>query len=429
MKSCGFEQVALKLSAVEQWSSMEKGLCPARVPGHGSVGGTVARESALRSAGTPLSRVRTPSPAPWPDGGPESLNHLAVDWLYTQTKPSRSCYDALRESDPTGQNGKTKIQILQLKRIKMSALVKVILSVNKNLKPRCFRIFLVLATSMVSVLYLLFIREDPSILKNINSRDWQPPKECTFPSSDPFDPSLEGVIKKHPPVDCSNETLNIVYMDKYVLKLNSTKLKQMKMMGAKFSHCRYKEIARKKGSDKAFEYTWFRWRYNRAEFVDQINEAFIWTDARKIGYRTGMMLDAYDLTAFHYQKKGFKVSPVDYYQRATVIASSRDRLMRSRDNHCIGDIPEVTQVQDYWLQMVSTFGKNRSTPFFAYSFATRFTHDDSDYAYKGDVVYYKFLQDLVATDSLDNTVIVWFSDHGPRFGPIRSVWTTMLLFS
>ncbi|GFO38939.1 hypothetical protein PoB_006544400 [Plakobranchus ocellatus] len=33
----------------------------------------LACESALRSAGTLLSRVRAPLPAPWPDGGPESL--------------------------------------------------------------------------------------------------------------------------------------------------------------------------------------------------------------------------------------------------------------------------------------------------------------------------------------------------------------------
>ncbi|GFO29218.1 hypothetical protein PoB_005572300 [Plakobranchus ocellatus] len=39
----------------------------------GGVGGTVASESALTSAGTLLSRVRTPPPAPCPDGGPESL--------------------------------------------------------------------------------------------------------------------------------------------------------------------------------------------------------------------------------------------------------------------------------------------------------------------------------------------------------------------
>ncbi|GFN90778.1 hypothetical protein PoB_001728400 [Plakobranchus ocellatus] len=37
------------------------------------VGGTVASESALRSAGILLSRVRAPPTAPWPVGGPESL--------------------------------------------------------------------------------------------------------------------------------------------------------------------------------------------------------------------------------------------------------------------------------------------------------------------------------------------------------------------
>ncbi|GFN83493.1 hypothetical protein PoB_000999900 [Plakobranchus ocellatus] len=39
----------------------------------GGVGGTVASESALRSAGALLSRVRALPSAPWPDGGPESL--------------------------------------------------------------------------------------------------------------------------------------------------------------------------------------------------------------------------------------------------------------------------------------------------------------------------------------------------------------------
>ncbi|GFN91701.1 eukaryotic translation initiation factor 3 subunit f [Plakobranchus ocellatus] len=39
----------------------------------GNVGGTVASESALRSAENLLLRVRAPPPAPWPDGRPESL--------------------------------------------------------------------------------------------------------------------------------------------------------------------------------------------------------------------------------------------------------------------------------------------------------------------------------------------------------------------
>ncbi|GFO48917.1 hypothetical protein PoB_007542200 [Plakobranchus ocellatus] len=36
------------------------------------VGGTIDNKSAPRSAGTTLSRVRAPPPAPWPNGRPES---------------------------------------------------------------------------------------------------------------------------------------------------------------------------------------------------------------------------------------------------------------------------------------------------------------------------------------------------------------------
>ncbi|GFO48098.1 hypothetical protein PoB_007460300 [Plakobranchus ocellatus] len=38
-----------------------------------NAGASVASESALRSAGILLSRVRAPPPTPLPDGGPESL--------------------------------------------------------------------------------------------------------------------------------------------------------------------------------------------------------------------------------------------------------------------------------------------------------------------------------------------------------------------
>ncbi|GFN89764.1 hypothetical protein PoB_001627000 [Plakobranchus ocellatus] len=54
----------------------------------GGLGGTVASESALRSAGTFLSRVRAPPPAPWPDGGPESLRSPCCG-LAIYKKPSQ----------------------------------------------------------------------------------------------------------------------------------------------------------------------------------------------------------------------------------------------------------------------------------------------------------------------------------------------------
>ncbi|GFO32757.1 hypothetical protein PoB_005926200 [Plakobranchus ocellatus] len=47
---------------------------------------TVDRESALRSAGTLLLWVRAPPPAPWADGGPESLRSLCCGLAITKAK-------------------------------------------------------------------------------------------------------------------------------------------------------------------------------------------------------------------------------------------------------------------------------------------------------------------------------------------------------
>ncbi|GFN94225.1 transposase [Plakobranchus ocellatus] len=56
------------------------------------IGGSVANESALRSAGTFLLRFRAPPPTPWPDGRPESLRSPCCGLALhkNQTKPCAS---------------------------------------------------------------------------------------------------------------------------------------------------------------------------------------------------------------------------------------------------------------------------------------------------------------------------------------------------
>ncbi|GFO20339.1 hypothetical protein PoB_004684400 [Plakobranchus ocellatus] len=56
------------------------------------VGGTVASEFALRSAGTLLSLARAPLPAPWPDGGPEKpeITLLWTCYIQITNQPSSS---------------------------------------------------------------------------------------------------------------------------------------------------------------------------------------------------------------------------------------------------------------------------------------------------------------------------------------------------
>ncbi|GFO06084.1 hypothetical protein PoB_003258900 [Plakobranchus ocellatus] len=62
----------------------------------GGVGDTVDRESILRSAGTPLSRVRAPPPVPWSDGG------LMIS-CYSVTFRSRGLLDSNAEIEGRGR--------------------------------------------------------------------------------------------------------------------------------------------------------------------------------------------------------------------------------------------------------------------------------------------------------------------------------------
>ncbi|GFR68549.1 hypothetical protein ElyMa_002023900 [Elysia marginata] len=372
-------------------------------------------------------------------------------------------------------------------------------------------------------------------------------RECTFPGTNPFDPALTTIVKKYPPLDCSRNTPNIVYIENFIVKVNRTKLRRALLRGQRFKHCRYKEIFRQYGSDKTVYFgvssatfidrielepqhknivvecystknsilsrSYFhlvrvemdtesylknnyeqhlrrdspsetlsilmigidgmsKQNFERAmpktrnfvlnvlggtelrkfnkvglntlpnvtplltgktwqevrnllqpdkSFLDSGNHLFLWSEARKLGYRTGLILDSRDVTSFHYMRKGFKVAPVDYYLRPTLLAWGADRLMHGRDKNCLGDRAMVSQLYDYWLQMARTF-RSKSTPYFGYSFSAVLTHDDCNLASKGDDLYHQFLQDLVATGTINNTVIVWFSDHGQRFGRIRSTY-------
>ncbi|GFO43181.1 hypothetical protein PoB_006968600, partial [Plakobranchus ocellatus] len=57
-------------------------------------------------------------------------------------------------------------------------------------------------------------------------------------------------------------------------------------------------------------------------------------------------------------------------------------------------------------------------PFFSYNFFVRLTHDNPQKASSGDLIYRDFFSSLHSTGALNNTVLIFFSDHGPRFGPL-----------
>ena len=90
--------------------------------------------------------------------------------------------------------------------------------------------------------------------------------------------------------------------------------------------------------------------------------------------------------------------------------------------NCVGDTPQVSLLLDYYLQLTSTFNNTKTKPYFAYSFFTKLTHDYQNDASKGDEMFLEFFQEIHRNNVLDNTILVFFSDHGLRFGNMRYVF-------
>lgn len=155
--------------------------------------------------------------------------------------------------------------------------------------------------------------------------------------------------------------------------------------------------------------------------LNKIDHLFAWNHYRAAGYRTAIFLDTITLTSFHnVQKKGWVSPPFDYYPRPITIASERDKVhRRCGEKNCMGNVPEITVLHDYWLQLAATYNNTPTTPYFAYSFSARLTHNDQNKASMGDGLYLKFFQDIHKMNVLNNTLIIFFSDHGSRFGDQR----------
>jgi len=64
--------------------------------------------------------------------------------------------------------------------------------------------------------------------------------------------------------------------------------------------------------------------------------------------------------------------------------------------------------------------KSHRRPVFAYGFFSSLVHEDMNQAAHMDELLGRFFRSLYDSGSLENTVVVLFSDHGPRFGLTRA---------
>jgi hypothetical protein len=146
---------------------------------------------------------------------------------------------------------------------------------------------------------------------------------------------------------------------------------------------------------------------------------FLWKQFSSNGYRTLYAEDKPDISIFDYLKAGFHKSPTDYFNRAFSLAIAEETRVRNQNQNCVTDRLETDIMLDYLHQFSSVF---QTSPHFAFVFLTGLTHDSLESAGAADSPYLNFFRRMKADGNLNNSVVVFFSDHGMRFGDIRQTY-------
>ncbi|KAK6172782.1 hypothetical protein SNE40_016374 [Patella caerulea] len=146
---------------------------------------------------------------------------------------------------------------------------------------------------------------------------------------------------------------------------------------------------------------------------------FIWKNFSSSGYSTLYVEDDPGLGIFNYLKSGFHVPPADYYYRPLALAVEGDNSVWTSGHQCVGDRFETDMILNYTKDFLKLYHK---LPYFGFNFLSRLTHDSISNTASADTPYSNMFRDIHNQGLLDNTVLIFFSDHGMRFGEIRQTY-------
>ncbi|OWF36485.1 hypothetical protein KP79_PYT17807 [Mizuhopecten yessoensis] len=133
---------------------------------------------------------------------------------------------------------------------------------------------------------------------------------------------------------------------------------------------------------------------------------FIWKDFMKNGYVSLTGRDSYNFSVFHHLSKGFKWKPFDYYMRTYILGLETTNY---RDSLCSGNDLVFQSLLDQLTEFVTVYN---DVPHFTFTFISNPSHDDPNGLGIVDLPLRRTLTDLNTRGSLDNTVLLIFSDHG-----------------
>ncbi|KAJ3655276.1 hypothetical protein Zmor_014412 [Zophobas morio] len=153
------------------------------------------------------------------------------------------------------------------------------------------------------------------------------------------------------------------------------------------------------------------------------NCPFIWKEYKSKGFVTSFGEDSSWMGIFNYMRKGFHEQPTDYmwgaFNRISENAIGNSHNMNVEE--CVG----ARQVYKVFLDYIKKFVTKmdlEERPYFSFYWGASLSHDYLNKPHLGDKHYYKFFRKLKENGHLDNTITIFMSDHGIRWGDIRQTY-------
>ncbi|XP_013193116.2 uncharacterized protein LOC106136958 isoform X2 [Amyelois transitella] len=146
------------------------------------------------------------------------------------------------------------------------------------------------------------------------------------------------------------------------------------------------------------------------------NCPFVWEWFKKAGYYTALGEDSSWLGTFNYLRGGFINTPTDYYLH-TFISEVEKNVKRQNKRICSNDKYIFQILLDYVEDVTARL---ESSKLFGFFWEITMSHDYLNDAAVMDKSYVTFLKKLEENKYLEKTILILVSDHGMRWGPIRS---------
>lgn len=150
---------------------------------------------------------------------------------------------------------------------------------------------------------------------------------------------------------------------------------------------------------------------------------FVWKSFSKRGFATVYSEDFPEIGLYHYNKPGFRKSPTDYYHRPFILLSQKKighKANGTNKQACQGLKLSAEVVLENALKAMESL--STAVPVFGYFYTTSLTHNVNEGASNLDDPFYNFFNNFIEKGYNKNSIIIFYSDHGMRFGKIRSTY-------